>query len=130
MSDILEEFNSYISTNKAILEAMPTKTKKNMEKYVAKLKEFHGASLKIKDIVWRTIEKRYVKLTTFEDNKAIAELENKISEVGNVELFNELNTPYEKLGFDRIDHNLSQFYEANLELLNENFSIVVRNATG
>ena len=51
MSDILEEFNSYISTNKAILEAMPTKTKKNMEKYVAKLKEFHGASLKIKDIV-------------------------------------------------------------------------------
>ncbi len=120
MSDILEEFNSYISTNKAILEAMPTKTKKNMEKYVAKLKEFHGASLKIKDIVWRTIEKRYVKLTTFEDNKAIAELENKISEIGNVELFNELNTPYEKLGFDRIDHNLSQFYEANLELLNEN----------
>ena len=125
MSDILEEFNSYISTNKSILESMPIKTKKNLEKYLAKVKEFHGAALKIKDIVWRTMEKRYVKLTTFEDNKKIADLEKKIAEIGNVELFNELNTPYEKLGFDKIDHNLSQFYEANLELLNENIKLFI-----
>ena len=120
MSDILEEFNSYISTNKAILETMPIKTRKNTEKYLEKVKELHGAALKIKDIVWRSIEKRYAKLTSFSDNEKLEELKNEIEKLGNVELLNELNTPFEKLGFDRIDHNLSQFYEANLELLNEN----------
>lgn len=120
MSDILKEFSSYVSTNKAILETMPTKTKKNTEKYVNKVKELYVAGLKIKDIVWRSIEKRYAKLICFPENEKIKELEAQIDKIRNIKLLNELNTPYEKYGFDMISHNLSQFYEANLELLNQN----------
>ncbi len=120
MNKILEEFETYISTNKDILSALPTKTSKNVETYLEKLDEMIVAANKIKDIVWDTIKKRYQKLTDLEEGSEIEALKKQIEGLKDVSLLNELSTAYEKFGFDRINHNLSLFYEADLTLLNEN----------
>ena len=125
MSDILEEFDKYISSNKEILSVLPVNTKKNRAIYLEKVLESLEAAEKIKQVIWKVIEERYKRLTSIEPSPKIKELTESIKNIKDVDLFNELNTPYENLGFDRINHNLSCFYEANLDLLNENIKLFV-----
>ena len=106
MIDILDELEKYISNNKEVLSVMPVNTKKNKSKYLESVEELEEKAIKIKDIIWEEISKRYNRIISVEENPKINELEDEISKIGDIELFNELNTPYEKLGFDRINHSL------------------------
>lgn len=120
MSDILEEFEKYVSSNKEVLSVLPTNTKKNRSKYIEKVDELQEKAVQINKIIWNEIKSRYEKLLNTEENPKISELNNEIESIKNVELFNELNTPYEKLGLDKITHSLSCFFEGDLTLVNEN----------
>ena len=120
MIDILDELEKYISNNKEVLSVMPVNTKKNKSKYVETVEELEAKALKIKDIIWGEINKRYNRIISVGENPKVDELEKQISEIGNIEMFNELNTPYEKLGFNKINHSLGSFFEGDLNLVNEN----------
>lgn len=54
-------------------------------------------------------------------NPKIQDIESKIDELGNIELFNELNTPFEKLGIDRIICSINN--KKTFENLNENINL-------
>jgi len=123
MIDILDELEKYISNNKEVLSVMPVNTKKNKSKYLESVEELEEKAIKIKDIIWEEISKRYNRIISVEENPKINELEDEISKIGDIELFNELNTPYEKLGFDRINHSLGCFFEGDLNLVNENIKL-------
>ena len=55
MSDILEKFEQYISTNKEVLSVLPVNTKKNRAKYVEKVDEFIEEAEQINKSIWNTI---------------------------------------------------------------------------
>ena len=125
MSDILVEFDKYISTNKDVLNVLPINTKKNRKKYIEKVEELEETALKIKKVIWNEIEERYERYIDVVPNPKISELSKNIRSVEEIDLFNELNTPYEKLGFDKITHNLDCFFEGNLDFVNENINAFI-----
>ena len=120
MNDILEEFDKYISSNKEVLSVLPINTKKNRTAYVKKVDEMLEKAVQIKEVIWNEIASRYERYIVVEENPEVAKLQKEVDEIKNVELFNELNTPYEKLGLDRITHRLSCFFEGDLKLVNTN----------
>ena len=125
MNDILVEFDKYISSNKDVLSVLPINTKKNKSKYVEKVQEFEEAALKIRKVIWNEIVDRYEKITDVREDRKIAELEKTIKGFENIDVFNELNTPFEKLGIDRITHSLSSFFEGDLSLVNNNIKLFI-----
>lgn len=125
MNDILEEFENYISSNKEVLSILPVNTKKNRSKYLEKVDEFLDKASQIDKIIWNEIKTRYERILNTEQNPKISELTKEIEELGNVELFNELNTPFEKLGIDKITHTLGCFFEADMGLVNENIKAFI-----
>ena len=62
MSDILEEFDKYISSNKEVLSVLPINTKKNRAQYVAKATEMLEKAEQIKEVIWNEITSRYERL--------------------------------------------------------------------
>lgn len=125
MNDILEEFENYISSNKEILSVLPTNTKKNRSKYVEKVDELLDKAKQIDNVIWNEITNRYNRILDISSNPQISELTKSIEELENVELFNELNTPFEKLEIDKITHTLGCFFEADLGLVNENIKAFI-----
>ena len=123
MNDILVEFDKYISSNKDVLSVLPINTKKNKSKYVEKVQEFEETALKIRKVIWNEIQERYEKITDILESPKISELEKTIKGIENIDVFNELNTPFEKLGFDRITHSLNSFFEGDLNLVNNNIKL-------
>lgn len=126
MNDILVEFEKYISSNKEVLSVLPINTKKNRVKYIEKVNEFEDTALKIKKVIWDEIQDRYNSILNITENPQIAEMRKSIEAISNVDLFNELNTPYEKLEFDKITHSLDCFFEANLDLVNKNIKLFIQ----
>lgn len=120
MNDILEEYDKYISSNKEVLSVLPVNTKKNKAKYVEKVDELLDKANQIDKIIWNEIIERYEKILSPKPNEKIDELTKALNEFENIELFNELNTPYEKLEIDKIAHTLGCFFEADLSLVNSN----------
>ena len=125
MNDILVEFEKYISSNKDVLSVLPINTKKNRRKYVEKVEEFEDTALKIKKVIWNEIQDRYEKILDVIENPQIAELRKSIDSIEDINLLNELNTPYEKLEFDKIIHNLDCFFEGNLDFVNQNIKLFI-----
>ena len=125
MSDILEKFEQYISTNKEVLSVLPINTKKNRAKYIEKVDEFIESAEKINKSIWNAIEDRYESIIDVVENPKVGELKKSIDSIKDIELFNELNTPYEKLGFEKINHSLECFFEGNLELVNQNIKLFI-----
>lgn len=125
MNDILVEFDKYISSNKDVLSVLPINNKKNKTKYVEKVQEFEDTAIKIRKLIWNEIQERYEKIIDITENSKIAELEKTIKGIDNIEVFNELNTPFEKLGLDKITHSLSCFFEGDLNLVNNNIKLFI-----
>ena len=123
MNDILVEIDKYISSNKDVLSVLPINTKKNKSKYVEKVQELEDVALKIKKVIWNEIEERYERLVDITEDPKISELDKTIKTIENIDLFNELNTPFEKLGLDKITHSLSSFFEGDLNLVNNNIKM-------
>ena len=95
MNDILVEIDKYISSNKDVLSVLPINTKKNKSKYVEKVQELEDVALKIKKVIWNEIEERYERLVDITEDPKISELDKTIKTIENIDLFNELNTPFE-----------------------------------
>ena len=81
MSDILEEFDKYISSNKEVLSVLPINTKKNRAQYVAKATEMFEKAEQIKEVIWKEITSRYERLIKVEENPEIAKLQKEVDEI-------------------------------------------------
>lgn len=125
MNDILVEFENYISSNKEILSILPVNTKKNKSKYVEKVDELLDKANQINKVIWNEIQERYERILDTVENPKISELTKSIEGLDNVELFNELNTPFEKLEIDKIAHSLGCFFESDLGLVNQNIKAFI-----
>lgn len=126
MNNIFEEMDKFISSNKEVLSVLPINTKKNKAAYISKVQEFQETALKIKKVIWSEIESRYYKYLDVSEDPKVAELSKDIENISDIEQFNELNTPFEKLGLDRICHSLSIYFEGDLNVLNKNIDSFIK----
>lgn len=130
MSDILEGFENYISSNKEILSVLPVNTKINRSKYVKKVDELLEDASKMDATIWNEVKDRYEKILDTRPNAKIGELTKTLEELENTELFNELNTPFQKLEIDKITLNLGSFFEIDLRLVNQNIKAFIDKLKG
>ena len=117
-----EEFINTSTSIKEVISNMPQTTKKNKQKYLAYLKEqLDKYKIKKQELITE-INTRYEEISTREvvdiiDYESISKERDLVFE--KLLILNEYNTPYEKIGLDKIIYNINHYYEENLESLNE-----------
>lgn len=126
MSDILEEFDQYISTNKEVLSVLPVNTKKNVSKYLETVDELLQDAQRVNNDIFNALNERYETLVDAAENLKISEITKNIESLKDIEVFNELNTAYEKLEFDKINNSLDCFFEGDFETVNINIKLFIK----
>lgn len=116
-----EEEIEKIKVEKEILDVLPRNNIRNIKKTYEKYEETYKEFLLKKDNILKEIEKRFYKEITVEKNKDISILENNIIKIEeNLNIINDINTSFEKMGISENIHNLKYFYMKDLNLVNQN----------
>lgn len=122
MDNILEK----IELNKEILSTLPTNNKKNLGKYIDKVKELKEEYKEYEEEILEELQKRYDKIILIENS---SELNDMKKEIENIEmilyLFNDVKTSYEKMEIDKKIYKLNKFYKENLGNINEEILICI-----
>lgn len=121
MNNFLEFILKDIDTKTSVLENLPTKTKTNQKKYNDKIKEYTK-----KYTEYEANLKKYLlaKSHSFElkeeEQGNLDALKNRVSALEHVKfLLNPANTYYEKMGFDELMYQISNYETFNFNSLNE-----------
>ena len=120
MSNFLKFIEEDIEAKKTLLSTMPTKTKTNRKKYNEKIDVIAE-----KYEVYKAHVKKYitVKSRSFDIKRKDSDLEkisNRVSTLEHVRfILNPTNTYFEKMGFDNLVYELSNYYEFNFNSLND-----------
>ncbi len=121
MNNFLEFILKDIDTKTSILENLPTKTKTNQKKYNDKIQEYTK-----KYAEYEANLKKYLlaKSHSFElkeeEQGNLDALKNRVSSLEHVKfLLNPANTYYEKMGFDELMYQISNYETFNFNSLNE-----------
>ncbi len=111
-----------INSIKEVISNMPQTTKKNKQKYLTYIKEKLDINQKNSQQILEEMKKRYEEISIKEktDNNNYKEIEEeKNILLKKLLVLNDYNSPYEKIGLDKIIYNINHYYEENLETLNE-----------
>lgn len=115
MSKLLEK----IEADKEILSTMPKNNKKNIAKYIQKVQELKKEYEIEKEKTYKEISKNYKKIVEITENTEIAKLKSELEEISTfLQLIDEIQTSYEKMGLDKKIYKLNRFYKENLESVN------------
>lgn len=120
MNNFLEFIKKDIEAKKTIISTMPTKTKTNINKYNEKVEQIEE-----KYEEYRTLTRNYLlaKSKSFQIKEEPKNIENITKELTDLEhvrfLLNPFNTYFEKMGFDTLLYQLSNYYTFNFNSLNE-----------
>ena len=121
MNNFLEFILKDIDTKTSVLENLPTKTKTNQKKYNDKIQEYTK-----KYTEYEANLKKYLlaKSHSFElkeeEQGNLDALKNRVSSLEHVKfLLNPANTYYEKMGFDELMYQISNYETFNFNSLNE-----------
>ena len=115
MSKLLEK----IEADKEILSTMPKNNKKNIAKYIQKVQELKKEYETEKEKTYKEISKNYKKIVEIAENTEIAKLKSELEEISTfLQLLDEIQTSYEKMGLDKKIYKLNRFYKENLESVN------------
>lgn len=123
MGNFLKFIDEDIEAKKTLLMAMPTNNKRDIKKFNDKIGDFNN---KYED--YKTNVKKYleVKSKSFDIKKNVANLESPKSKVSNLErirfLLNPVNTFFEKMGFDSLLYELSNYSDFDFAVLNDNLN--------
>ena len=115
---LMNEINSI----KEVISNMPQTTKKNKQKYLAYIKEKLDIYQKKKQELITELEKKYEEISQKEktDNTDYKKTEEETRILfDKLIILNRYNSPYEKIGLDKIIYNINHYYEENLKTLNE-----------
>jgi len=120
MTNFLNFIEEDIEAKQMLLSTMPTNTKPNIKKYNEKIKDFTEKYNTYKDSVKKYLD---IKSKSFEikaDKKAIEEANELVSNLENAKFFlNPTNTYLEKMGFDNLLFQISNYYAFGFSSLND-----------
>lgn len=116
MRNFLDFVSNDVEVKKTFLSSLPTKTKTNIKKYNLAVDEFIQKYTSYKESVFRYINAKNDSLRVREAAKDLSAYDKKIEDLEKVRnIFNPLNTSYEKMGFDELIYRMSNYYVFNSE---------------
>ena len=125
-SKSIKELMEKIEVDKEMLTTMPKNNEKNIEKYKQKIEEIQKNYIEQKEKIEEILNKRYNEQTDIKENTEIQELDNRLQTIESVlYLLDEKTTAYEKMDLDKIIYRLRKYYKENLEMVNEQISIIL-----
>ena len=122
MIDPLEILNNQINIDTEMLSVLPKNNKKNKGIYVEKVNEVRQEYIEYQKLLVVEMKRREKKISLIRQNNKISEIENKLSNVTKLDILNEFNTSYEKMGLDEKLFILRRFYKNNLEEVNNSIA--------
>lgn len=114
----LEDFNQDVETAKEVLSSMPINNAKNLALYLNKVKELKEEYTSYKDEVFNEIKKRSAKYLTYKPSDRLELVRKELLDYKDLGLFNPINTPFEKMGFDTLLYSLTHYYKNDLSSVN------------
>ena len=131
-----EDFTKSIETEKEVLETMPKNNKKNLKLYLEKVSELEDEYGECTEALYNEIIKRSNKYLNPKENERLTKIDSELKKYEDLHLFNPLNTPFEKMGFDTLLYSLTHYYKNDLNEVNKDiqealdkFSLVGINLT-
>ena len=108
-----------ISTKKTLISTLPLKTKTNKKNYNDKIDEIIKKYTVYKDYLRKYISLKNKKLTVIPKSKNLDKLSSEVAELEHVRfVLNRINTFYEKMGFDSLLYEISNYYNFQFDSLN------------
>ncbi len=118
MTNFLEYIDEDMQSKKTLFSTMPTNTKANKRKFNAKIDSVKDTYLDYKKSIKKYIE---LKSKSFHiaDTRNTTEFAEKIADLANIRfILNPINTYFEKIGFDSLFYQLTNYQDVNFGTLN------------
>ncbi|MDD4036595.1 MAG: hypothetical protein PHS45_04665 [Bacilli bacterium] len=120
MSNFLEFINEDIEAKKTLISTMPTKTKTNIKKFNEKVVSISEKYDEYKVRVKKYLDTKSRSFNIKGNDKNLERLRNNVSTLERVRfILNPTNTPLEKIGFDNLLYEISNYYDFNFNSLND-----------
>lgn len=114
----LEDFNQDVETIKEVLSSMPVNNAKNLALYLDKVKEYKEEYSEYRDDVLKELKKRSAKYLAYKPSDRMEVIKKELLDYKDFGLFNPINTPFEKMGFDTLLYSLTHYYKNDLTSVN------------
>lgn len=116
-----------INNIKEVITNMPQNNKANKKKLLSYLEERQEMFIKMTNELEEELHNRNNIIVNKENqDKKISTEENEKNVLKELLILNDKNSPYEKIGLDKIVLNIDKYYEGNLELLNNEISKAIQ----
>lgn len=120
MSKKSREIIEKIDASKQVLSTMPQNNIKNQKIYQSKIEELQEEYLQYKKEISEKLRKKYEKFVNIEKDKELDNLKKRIESVENIlQILDDEQTSFEKMGLDKSIFIISKYYKDNLENINE-----------
>lgn len=120
MSNFLEFITEDIETRKTLLSTMPTKSKRDIKEYNEKIDEFISKYEAYKDGVKKYLEAKSESFNVKKKDDNLEQLKTKIEGLERCRfLLNPLNTYFEKMSFDSLLYEVSNYTDFDFGVLND-----------
>ena len=114
----LDDFNHEVEVTKEVLASMPVNNAKNVTLYKNKVKELKSEYSSYRDQLFNEMKLRSSKYLSIKPNPRTEKVKNELKDYRDLSLYNPLNTPFEKMGFDILLYSLTHFYKNDLASVN------------
>ena len=116
-----EKYDQKIKLEKELIDAQPINNLKNINKKLELLDNLKNEYISQINKVKLKLEKFISKFDSIKINLNIEVIEKKVNnDQSNIYLLNNFNTPFEKVGLDKICYNIRNYKNNNLEYINKN----------
>lgn len=115
-----------ISLDTEILSTLPKNNKKNADACLIELEKTHLRYDEIRNSIVNELQKRQQKHQDLKPSEEVSILKKRMIELEyKVTMLNPYNSPYEKMGLDRIIYDISKYYKNNLIKVNTDILLAI-----
>ena len=122
----LEDVNHDIDVAKEVLDSMPKNNAKNLATYKKKVQELKEEYSGQRDEVLAEIRRRANKTLNAQPSPRLELVKRELQDYEELNLFNPVNTPFEKLGFDTLLYSITHYYKNDLVSVNEDIKEAIQ----
>lgn len=120
MSNFLKFIEEDTEAKKVLISTMPTKTKRDIKKYNEKINTISEKYSEYYASVKKYVDTKSKSFDVKKEEKTLEELNNNVTILENVRfILNPTNTYVEKMGFDNLLYQISNYYDFNFSSLND-----------
>lgn len=119
-----------IDALKEVLSVMPRNNIKNLKEVEKKIESIAAEYSIMQQDAKKELDKRYNQINSVSTNIKLDEIKEILNYYEEkLPLLNKINSPYEKLGLDKLLYNLSKFYKENFDKVNEYIDLIIKKFT-